>query len=76
MTLQAEVLPTLQYGESPQADHEAVRGIGPQPKFKDGSTATPLSGQSETRRVRTGQLSLQQGAKETQGHADCSGFQS
>ena len=45
MSHQTEVLPALQDDEAPQADHEAVCGIGLRPKFKDGSTATSLRGQ-------------------------------
>ena len=57
------MLPRLQDGESMQADHEAVCGIGLWPQLKDGSDATPLPGESATWRVWIGQLSRQQGAR-------------
>ena len=46
VSLQAEALLVLKDDQAPQADHEAVCGLGPRPQFKDGSVATSLRGLS------------------------------
>ena len=70
MSLQAEALLALQDDQASHADHEALSGIGPRPQFKDGSVATSLQGLSSSGGILIGQLSRQQGAEISQGHAD------